>query len=458
VAVTIVEELAAHVVGLRCNDLHPQAMETARRSLLDTVGVVLGGTGTAPALAPLARTVLDSSGGHSPVLGFDSTASPWDAAYVNGLHAHAMDFDDTFEDPVCHPSAPVVVGALALADRSDVTSGQELLAAIAIGQDLFVRLAAAMLPTERGLLTTSTVGPIATAATCARLSGLGLEETVAALSAAAAQSGAPRRVAMAQGSDLRSIYVGFAARDAVAATYAAAAGLRGIDDILEGRHGLLETLGQPGGDVNRLTADLGRDFPAIRMSYKPWPSCRCTHGYVEAALRLADGIDAGDIEAVEADLGDFNMTLMGEPRRRPRTIADAKLNLPFVLATALSRSDVRVPHFTVDTIGDPALLALAERVSLNHDPSLTRGRGQNEPARIRISLADGQTLAAEVEQAWGHPDHPVTWQQLTAKFRECAAVAHSPLDGDRVDAVIETAARLDELPTWRPLLQHLTAA
>src|SRR5829696_1873584 len=94
--VTVIQVLADHVTSLSVDTLTHEARETARRSLLDTVGVVLGATG--PALAPLARVVLDHSGGRTPALGFGRYASPWDAAYVNGIHAHAMDFDDTFEN------------------------------------------------------------------------------------------------------------------------------------------------------------------------------------------------------------------------------------------------------------------------------------------------------------------------------------------------------------------------
>ena len=73
------------------------------------------------------------------MLGFGGRATASDAAFVNGALAHALDFDD--QTPWGqHAASSIVPAALALAERVGGVSGGTLIAAVAVGQDLFARL------------------------------------------------------------------------------------------------------------------------------------------------------------------------------------------------------------------------------------------------------------------------------------------------------------------------------
>ena len=58
---------------------------------------------------------------------------------MNGTLAHSLDYDDTHLPSVLHPSATVVPAALAAAESSGA-KGRDLLAAIAAGNELVVRV------------------------------------------------------------------------------------------------------------------------------------------------------------------------------------------------------------------------------------------------------------------------------------------------------------------------------
>jgi 2-methylcitrate dehydratase PrpD len=80
------------------------------------------------------------------------------AAFVNGASAHALDYDDMHDEAACHPSAPIVASTLALAERIGGISGRDLIVAVAVGQDMFVRLTANTDPREHSFIGTDLRG------------------------------------------------------------------------------------------------------------------------------------------------------------------------------------------------------------------------------------------------------------------------------------------------------------
>jgi hypothetical protein len=85
--------------------------------------------------------VIEGWGGaeQASVIGGGARYPTVSAALLNGTLAHALDFDDTHLPSVLHPSAAVVPAALAAAEISGA-SGQDLLAAVAAGDELVVRV------------------------------------------------------------------------------------------------------------------------------------------------------------------------------------------------------------------------------------------------------------------------------------------------------------------------------
>src|SRR4051794_2798378 len=79
------------------------ARQRAAVAVCDTVGVILAGAAE-PAVR-IARTVVGAAA-HGPcrILGTSSSASAVDAAFLNGVAAHALDFDDMCFVSLAHPS------------------------------------------------------------------------------------------------------------------------------------------------------------------------------------------------------------------------------------------------------------------------------------------------------------------------------------------------------------------
>src|SRR3972149_5461826 len=109
----------------------------------------------------------------------------------------------------------------------------------------------------------------------------------------------------------------------------------------------------------------GEVFEGARVSFKPWPSCRGTHAFIEAALQIAraPSFAADRIVAIHAIVSPFFQALCNPPeqKRRPRTAIDAKFSVPFTTAVALAHGGVRLEHFSPAGRGGPGVLRGGER-------------------------------------------------------------------------------------------------
>ena len=77
-------------------------------------------------------------------------------------------------------------------------------------------------------------------------------------------------------------------------------------------------------------------------------------------------------------------------------------------------------------LDDPDVIGMAQRVVTRTRP----GWGVQNAASgaLALNLVDGRSLHGEVAQAAGHPDSPLSDEQLIAKFVHCCAYAANPVD------------------------------
>ena len=106
--------LSEKALGLSIDTLPPEAVQISLRAVADTIGVALAGR-SAPYLRSL-ETVLevDAAPGAATLWGAGGRkASVLHASTINGVAAHALDFDDCSTTMGGHPSAPVVPASAA---------------------------------------------------------------------------------------------------------------------------------------------------------------------------------------------------------------------------------------------------------------------------------------------------------------------------------------------------------
>lgn len=427
--------IAAHFAGLTHDALPDATRHATRRALLDAVGVTLGATGLGEDAAPYRRHA-EATPGPSRLIGFGRSSTPALAALANGALAHQLDFGDTFDAGPAHPNAALVPALLALADARPALAFGEFLAAMAAGSDLACRLSiAAPRPYEEGgWYPPPLVNLIATAAACARFIGLDADGIRHAMGLALLQGSFPSEIKYDATSPIRGVREGLVARAAVEAALLAEAGATAFVEPLEGRAGFFAVYGG-GAPRDALLDGLGELFLGDQVSFKPWPACRGTHPYIEAALVLRERVDPARVVRIEAEIGPIQeMLIRPQPvKAEPTRAIEAKFSIPYTVAEALIDGAVTLDSFAAERIADPATLELAHKVVERRNPDW--GRGEAASGSLAVTLDDGSVLIHRVMQAAGHPDRPMDNESLIAKFVDCAAHAAQPIDARRAQTM-----------------------
>jgi 2-methylcitrate dehydratase PrpD len=154
-----------------------------------------------------------------------------------------------------------------------------------------------------------------------------------------------------------------------------------------------------------------------------------------------------DITGVKVRVGQTAMSLCqpDEARRRPGTVMDAKVSIPFVVGLAMARRGLSVRDFSVDALRDPAVLAETDKVSYEHDQSLdVTWPVITAPGIIEVTTSSGNKITKRIEHPYGNPHRPMSAEAVHAKFVDCAAHAAVPLPPAAVERVMEL---LDSLET-----------
>lgn len=454
--------LARHAAAARFEDLPPEAVAAAKRSLLDAVGVMIAASGLEPACRAFADQAREQGGpGQSTVLGYGFKAPALMAAFANGALAHALDFEDAFDGAPIHPNAPTIPAALAVAEARGGVSGKELIAAVAVGCDVVCRLGLAF--TENldvyGFYPPPILGAFGAATAAGRLLGLDERGFEDAFALTLSQSIATAQFKTTPDSTIRAVRDAFAAQAGVQAAQLAARGVRGFGGVFEGKHGFYALYARGAYDPAVILDRLGREFRGADVSFKPWPACRGTHAFIEAAQALAaqHQIRADQVAHMTLTASPM-MAMLAEPfeqKTAPTTAIDAKFSLAFTVATELVHGAVNLASFSREALADPRVLDLARRSTFVPDPAAPPGMAGMTSGTLTLSLTDGRTVEARVERPRGHPSNPMSDAELRRKFLDCSAFAARPVSPEGAVAFADRVARLEAEDDVTGLLQGL---
>jgi 2-methylcitrate dehydratase PrpD len=226
----------------------------------------------------------------------------------------------------------------------------------------------------------------------------------------------------------------------------AQAGLSGPRDFLNGPFGYFALYENGSFDPAPIEAELGRVPQLTRLSHKPYPTGRLSHGGVDGLRRLMrmHGFEAEQVESVVIHAPPVVMRLMGRPDVPEPRSNYAKLCLPFVVGTYLARGRVDVPDFgTPEMLNDPVVHAYAARVALVPDGN--PDQNAIAPQRVVVRLKDGAEHEVTIEAIYGHPDSALTEAESLDKFRRCCSYAAVPVPSHVQDALIELVSRFQEV-------------
>jgi 2-methylcitrate dehydratase PrpD len=444
---SVIERLASYASGESFAKLPEATVRAARRAILDTLGVMLAGAPEDTAVRARALIEHRRTSDEATIVGTALRASMEDATLVNGVAAHALDYDDVQASLSGHPSVPVLPPALALAERRRA-SGAALLTAFVVGVEIEAKLGRAVNPAhyEAGWHATSTLGVFGAAAAAGSLLGLNAEAMTRALAIAASMSSG---IKANFGTDCKPWHGGHAARCGLEAAQLAAAGFTGNPYVLEHDSGFGSTHGagmKP--DWELTVAGLGapHEVASPGIGVKRFPACASTHQALDAVLDLIaqHAIDPARVDAVECGVS------YSAPHQliydHAHTGLQGKFSMQYCVAAALLDRTVGLAQFADERVQRPDVQALMPKVRMFvHPEQTTRESLPNRFSEVTITLADGKKLQRRVDQAKGQPRNPLTDAELDVKFRDAAGRV---LPKDRVEAVLASVRTLETVPDF----------
>ena len=395
----VVERYAAWAADWRARPIPPEVAHHARRAVIDWHAALYPGTVVAPATL-LRRAFSDDS--------------PRTRALVNGSAAHTVEVDDIYRDGIYHPGAPTIAAAHALGfDRPN------FLRAVIVGYEISTRIGAAMGRAHyRYWHNTGTIGCFGAAAAAAEILKLSEKQFAHALATVATFAAALQQ-AFRMDSMSKPLHAGRAAEAGVTAALAAREGVTGSLDIIEGEAGFGRAMGD-NPDWERALAGLGREFHITRMTFKNHACCGHTFAAIDGALALKARMGVQPAEIDRIDVGTYRAGVEVAHYAEPRTPAEARFSLRYVVATALTHGSVRLAAFESQRLMDPTTRALMAKVAPSVDAELDATFPRQRAARVAIT-ARGRREELLQPTRKGDPDLPLTDAELEDKYRELVA-------------------------------------
>lgn len=412
-------ELGRFVSGLTLKDVPAEAQAVAKTGFADCFGVMIAGA--REPVVPLVDRELAGTDGASlaSLIPSGIRRNVEDAALVNGVAAHVLDYDDVTLDG--HPSAVLVPAILAQGEALG-SSGAEMLTAYAAGYEVWAELLVREpVPLhQKGWHPTAVRGTIAAAAACAKLRGLSPDATATALAIAGSMAGG---LVANFGTLTKCFQVGRAAQSGVLAARLAQAGLTAAADALEHRSGFLVAF-SPGGEplLDRALEPRSKEWHLVRqgLNLKRYPICYATHRAIDAAVDLASRHDlsAAQVESIRVATGKMQMLMLRN--ERPQTAFEAKFSMQFAMASALVARNVGLSQLTDEFVRSAEVQALIPRVTTTTTMETMAGSAFAPSETVEITTVDGRVLASEpIVFAKGSKQRPLSQEELRLKFIDC---------------------------------------
>jgi 2-methylcitrate dehydratase PrpD len=431
-------QIARFAAGFRLADVPEAVRHRAKLHILDALGLGLASNAQAYAEPTFQGVLAMSDGGNCSVIGRSERLGVRDAALVNGVLIHGLDFDDTHLASIIHPTATSLPAALALGESLGA-SGSDVLAAFLAGAETSIRIGLAVDGGFHhvGYHATGVVSHFASAVTAGRLLGLD-EDQLTAAQGVTGSTASGIQVFLEEGAWTKRFHPGWGAVAGITAANLVKHGFKGPSRPYEGKFGLFDTHLHEPAKLNALTDGLGEVWHFGETALKPYPVCHFIHGCADAAIELFPEIGGIEITGVKAYLPQPTLHIIAEPAEAKENAAteyEAKFSAQFVIAACLLKGFFGLPDLLPEALADPAIQGLARQVKCFEDPDTAFPTYFS--GGVEVSLADGRVLTRHIRVNSGAGERAMGTDAVAAKFLSSASLTISAARAERIrDAVL----------------------
>lgn len=438
----IYRKIDAFISHLNIRKLPESTVKEAKRSLLDTLGCMIGGLETPfiRKLANASKRFVDEDG--ATVLGIRQSVSPFFAAMCNAFMANALDADDGHRMSRLHAGGVIIPAVLAAAEENDC-DGETLLKAMIVGYELGLR--AGMASTAGDIYFGSAFGSTFGAAAAAGLIlGLSNEQMINAMGIC--EMHAPNSMLMGWINSRKIPMIkegmGWSAASSIIAAYLAMEGVTGTLTIFDGRE-----------EISKID-QLGKKFEIERRYYKPVPGCRWTQAPLQTVLSMIGEYRLGPDDIAEIDIRTFDKASQLD-NQRPANIEEAEYSIPYVLGAAIIEGEFGPDQLQSEKLSDNQILKQAKKIKLSEEPRFSEQYPKKVICEVSIKTKEGKILSAINQKIDGDWDVTLSDDQLKNKF---ARFSTKRLTGDQINRIVDQILSIESVTSIKKFIEMLNVA
>lgn len=389
-------------------------MERVKRSFLDYLAVTCAGARFQKEKLNKYFIFANPEVGSFKAIGTGKDLVLKETVFLNGLNAHALDFDDGTNSGIIHLGSPVFSLLMPLAQRHAIKIEAMLKAAV-IGYETSYTMAVSIQPGHKalGYHATGTCGVLGAAVAASYMLGFTEEERFQAFATACVSASGMLKV-LDDGSELKPYNVAKSALLAITSIQLAKAGFKGHPDPLGGYRGFLKMM--TGREDIELKPVLLNGTYAVMKSYtKPYASCRYTHPAVEAAIHLRNryGLKAENLEGIR--IKTYDLAVSGHDHTEIEGSYSAKMSIPYSTAVGLIYGKAGLQEFSEETVKNEGVLALTKKIQVTPDNELSKDFPNIQAAIVEIETDTG-IVSERVAFPKGEPENPLTDEEFQTRY------------------------------------------
>ena len=388
-----------------------EVISRAQRSLLDYLAVTCAGAEFQKDKLKKYWDFARPEEGKFRVIGTGSDLVLKEAVFLNGLNAHALDFDDGTNSGIIHLGSPIFSLLLPLAHRYGKNIDAVLRAAV-VGYEASYTMAVTIQPGHKamGYHATGTCGTLGATIAASYMLGFTEEERFQAFASACVAASGMLKV-LDDGSELKPYNVAKAALLALTSLQLGKSGFKGHADPLGGRGFFKMMAGKE--DIELQPVLLNGTYAIMKSYTKPYASCRYTHPAVEAVIHMRKQVKVEDVEDI--DIRTYELAVSGHDHTEIPGSYSAKMSIPYSTAVGLIYGKAGLQEFSEETVKEKDILELTKKIHVTSDAELSAVFPGIQAAIVTIKTTDSE-YTERVDFPKGEPENPLTDEEFRSRY------------------------------------------
>jgi len=449
-------ELAEEMIALNSDSLTDADTAQLLRLILDYCAVTICGSTQPWGRKMRVWSQQQQTHGRARLIGSGDKTNAVTAALANGTAAHGYELDDTHEASSSHPGAVVITATFAVAAETNA-QGPEILSAIAAGYEAMARIGRAAISqevTERGFHATCLFGPFGAAVAAAKLMRLDATDLARSWGLALSMaSGSSQFAHEPEGTMVKRMHAGIPAMHGVIAAQLSKLEMSAPVNALEGPLAFYH-LYSTNPNLEFLQRPDGAQLEIHNISFKPYSCCRKFHSMIDC-LEIATNKFSHDPDKIKKiDVYSPKNAIKKHAIQRPNSVMAAQYSMPYITAATLAYGPKNYNAFESEYHQDPKIISLIDKTEAHHDPKLDEYLPEHMANRVVVTFGDGSQQAAEVIEALGSPECPLTFDGVFEKAETLINMVDPNID---LPAIADAVRNLPNMADIDDLMRLLIA-